>query len=85
MTNNHLYAKKRIPNDVQKLVLELHREGKEPLEIARILRMHISSVNTIIENGVVALRLTRKRKRCGCGALLVAEPCLSCQLAGVAS
>jgi hypothetical protein len=83
MSSNHLYAKKRVPNDIQRRVLALHKEGKEPLEIARILRVHISSVNTIIENGVVALRLTRTRKRCGCGALLVAEPCLSCQLAGV--
>jgi hypothetical protein len=83
MTNNHLYAKKRIPNDVQRQVLELHKEGQEPFEISRTMRLHISSVNTIIENGVVALRSTRGRKRCGCGALLVAEPCLSCQLAGV--
>jgi hypothetical protein len=85
MTDNYLYAKKRVPNDMQRLVLELHREGKEPLEIGRLLRVHISSVNTIIENGVVALQSTRGRKRCGCGALLVAEPCLSCQLAGVGS
>ena len=73
MTDNYLYANKRVPNDVQRRVLQLHREGKEPLEIGRLLRVHISSVNTIIENGV------------GCGALLVAEPCLSCQLAGVGS
>ena len=83
MSDNYLYANKRVPIDIQRQVLELHREHKEPLEISRLLRVHISSVNTIIENGVVALRLIRKRKRCGCGALLVAEPCLSCQLVGV--
>ena len=85
MTDNYLYRNKRVPIDMQRQVLELHKEGKEPLEISRVLRVHISSVNTIIENGVVALRLIRGRKRCGCGALLVAEPCLSCQLAGVGS
>ena len=85
MSDNHLYKNKRVPIDLQRRVLEMHKEGKEPGEISRLLRMHISSVNTIIENGVVALRLIRGRKRCGCGALLVAEPCLSCQLAGVAS
>jgi hypothetical protein len=85
MSNNHLYTRSGVPNDVQRRVLELHREGTDPLEIGRVLRVHISSVNTIIENGVVALRSVRGRKRCGCGALLVAEPCLSCQLAGVGS
>jgi len=76
MSDNYLYANKRVSNEVQLLVLRLSREGKEPVEISRLLTMHISSVNTIIENGVVALRLTRTRKRCGC---------LSCQLAGVGS
>ncbi len=84
MTDNYLYAKKRVPNDMQRQVLDLHREGKEPLEIGRLLRVHISSVNTIIENGIVALQSTKK-KRCKCGAKVVAEPCLSCQLAGVGS
>jgi len=83
MSDNYLYANKRVPNDVQRRVLNLHKEGTEPIDIARTMRMHLSAVTAIIENGVVALRLTRKRKRCGCGALLVAEPCLSCQLAGV--
>ena len=83
MSNHHLYTRSGVPNDVQRRVLELHRDGKDPLEIGRLLRVHISSVNTIIENGAVALRSVRGRKRCGCGALLVAEPCLSCQLAGV--
>ena len=83
MTDNYLYRKKRVPNDLQRQVLKLHKDGNEPLDISRITRVHISSVNAIIENGVVALRLVRGRKRCGCGALLVAEPCLACQLAGV--
>ena len=80
--SNHLYSRTGIPNDVQRRVLELHRQGNEPLEISRIMRMHLSAVTAIIENGVVALRAVRGRKRCGCGALLVAEPCLSCQLVG---
>jgi hypothetical protein len=84
MTDNYLYAKKRVPNDVQRRVLELHRHDIEPLEISRILRVHVSSVNTIIENGIVALQSTKK-KRCKCGAKVVAEPCLSCQLGGVGS
>jgi len=54
MTDKYLYRNKRVPNELQRRVLELHRQGKEPLEI-------------------------------GSGALLVAEPCLSCQLAGVGS
>ena len=85
MSDNYLYANKRVSNDVQLIVLRLRREGEEPIEISRLLQIHISSVKTIIDNGVVALRSTRGRKRCGCGALLVAEPCLSCQLAGAAS
>lgn len=82
MTDNYLYSKKRVPNDLQRRVLDLHREGKEPLDISRMTRVHISSINTIIENGVVALQAVRGRERCGCGALLVAEPCLRCQLVG---
>ena len=82
MSNNHLYTKRGVPNDVQRQVLELWRENKDTLEISRTTKVHLKQVEAIIENGVVALRLTRGRKRCGCGALLVAEPCLSCQLAG---
>ena len=85
MSNNHLYTKRGIPNDVQRRVLELHRERTDPIEISRMMRIHLSQVTAIIENGVVALRLIRGRNRCGCGALLVAEPCLSCQLAGLGS
>ena len=85
MSNNYLYTRSGIPNDVQRRVLELHRQGGTELDIARTLRIHLSQVTAIIENGVVALRAVRGRKRCGCGALLVAEPCLSCQLVGVGS
>jgi len=60
MSDNYLYANKRVSNEVQLLVLRLHKEGTEPIDIARTMRMHLS-------------------------ALLVAEPCLSCQLAGVGS
>jgi len=83
MSNNKLYANSRVSNEAQQRVLDLHRAGKTDLEISRIMRMYLNQVTAIIENGVVALRLIRKRKRCGCGALLVAEPCLSCQLVGV--
>jgi hypothetical protein len=85
MSNNKLYQKSRVSNEAQQRVLDLNREGKDPLEISRIVRMYLPQVNAIIENVVVTLRSVRGRKRCGCGALLVAEPCLSCQLAGVAS
>jgi hypothetical protein len=70
---------------VQRRVLQLHREGTDPIDISRTMRIHLGQVTAIIENGVVALRAVPGRKRCGCGALLVAEPCLSCQLARVAS
>ena len=83
MSNNHLYKRTGIPNHVQREVLNLWREGKDTLEISRIVRVHLKQVVAIIENGVVTLRATRTPKRCGCGALLVAEPCLSCQLVGV--
>ena len=83
MTDSQLYSKTRVSNEAQQRVLNLHREGKDPLEISRIVRMYLPQVNAIIENGVVTLRAVRGRKRCGCGALLVAEPCLACQLAGV--
>ena len=59
---------------VQQEVLDLWREGKDTLEISRIVRVHLKQVEAIIENGVVTLRAVRGRKRCGCGALLVAEP-----------
>ena len=82
MSNNHLYSRTGIPNHVQREVLNLWREGKDTLEISRIVRVHLKQVVAIIENGVVALKST-KPKRCGCGALLASEPCLSCQLVGV--
>lgn len=81
MSNNHLYSRTGVPNHVQQEVLDLWREGKDTLEISRIVKVHLKQVEAIIENGIVALKST-KRKRCGCGALLVAEPCLSCQLVG---
>ena len=83
MSNNHLYTRSGVPNHVQRQVLELWKAKKDTLEISRTTRVHLKQVEAIIENGVVALRSTRGRKRCKCGALLVAEPCLSCQLAGV--
>ena len=82
VSNNHLYSRTGVPNYVQQEVLDLWREGKDTLEISRIVRVHLKQVEAIIENGVVALRAVRGRKRCGCGALLVAEPCLLCQLVG---
>ena len=82
MSNNHLYSRTGIPNHVQQEVLNLWREGKDTLEISRTVKVHLKQVEAIIENGVITLRAVRGRKRCGCGALLVAEPCLSCQLAG---
>ena len=81
MSNNHLYSRTGIPNHLQREVLELWKAKKDTLEISRIVRVHLKQVEAIIENGIVALKLT-KRKRCQCGALLVAEPCLSCQLVG---
>ena len=84
MSNNHLYTKRGVPNDVQRLVLELWRENKDTLEISRTTKVHLKQVEAIIENGIVALRSTKK-KRCKCGAKVVRVPCLSCQLAGVGS
>jgi hypothetical protein len=84
MTGKQIYPKSRIPNEVQQLVLQLHREGETQFDIARITGLHLKQVEAIIEGGIVRLRVT-KPKRCGCGALLVAVPCLSCQLVGVAS
>ena len=82
MSNNHLYSRKGMTNDVQRFILKMHKEGREQLDISRIAKVHLKQVAAIIENGVVALRAVRGRKRCGCGALLVAEPCLRCQLVG---
>jgi hypothetical protein len=84
MTGMHIYPKSRIPSELQQLVLQLHRDGETPIEIARLTALHLKQVEAIIESGIVRLRVT-KPKRCGCGALLVAVPCLSCQLVGVAS
>ena len=81
MSNNHSYTRKGVPNHVQREVLDLWREGKDTLEISRTVKVHLKQVEAIIEKGIVALKST-KPKRCGCGALLVAEPCLSCQLVG---
>ena len=82
MNDNHLYSRKGMTNDVQRCILKMHKEGREQLDISRIAKVHLKQVEAIIENGVVALRAVRGRKRCGCGALLVAEPCLRCQLVG---
>ena len=82
MSNNHLYSRKGMTNDVQRFILKMHKEGREQLDISRIAKVHLKQVAAIIENGVVALRAVRGCKRCGCGALLVAEPCLRCQLVG---
>ena len=83
MTDNQLSKKSRIPNEVQQRVLALHREGKEPVDIMRLTELHISSVQAIIERGVVQLQSYRKPIKClRCGAMLDIGPCLICQLVG---
>jgi len=84
MTGMHIYPKSRIPDKVQQLVLQLHRDGETPIEIARLTALHMKQVEAIIESGIVKLRVT-KPNRCGCGARVNRVPCLSCQLVGVAS
>jgi hypothetical protein len=84
MIGKQLYPKSRIPDKVQQLVLQLHREGETQFDIARITALHLKQVEAIIESGIVKLRVT-KPIQCGCGARVNRVPCLRCQLVGVAS
>jgi hypothetical protein len=84
MTGKQIYPKSRIPNEVQQLVLQLHRDGETPIEIARLTAIHLKQVEAIIESGIVKLRVT-KPVLCKCGARVNRVPCLRCQLVGVTS
>jgi hypothetical protein len=81
MTGMHIYPKSRIPDKVQQLVLQLHRDGETPIEIARLTALHMKQVEAIIESGIVKLRVT-KPFLCKCGARVNRVPCLRCQLVG---
>jgi hypothetical protein len=75
-----LYRGHLLPIETQESILALARTGMAHTLISRELGINRQVVNQVIENGFVLIMPLAKPKRCGCGAKLVAYPCLSCQL-----
>ena len=72
-----------ISQETQERVLEMVREGLSDMDIGRLMGIHSNRVIAIREFGLVVPLPTPKPERCKCGALLLAKPCLSCQLVEV--
>jgi hypothetical protein len=72
-----------ITVETQERVLEMIRDGLSDMDISRLMGMHSNRVNAIREFGLIVPLPTPKPERCKCGALLLAKPCLSCQLVEV--
>jgi len=79
---NDLYRGHSMHTDTQLAILRLARDGLDKRLIAAETKVHPAIVAQVLENGVVLVRALKKPERCECGALLVAAPCLRCQLIG---
>ena len=72
-----------ISQETQERVLEMVREGLSDMDISRLMGIHSNRVIAIREFGLIVPLPTSKPERCKCGALLLAKPCLTCQLSEV--
>lgn len=64
-----LYRGLCVDEDVQRRVLR-----------GEVAGVHPSTVAVIHDIGIVAPKGLRKPERCKCGALLIAKPCVRCQI-----
>lgn len=69
----------RLPIATQRAILELSKlENFDPLKVSRELGVSAVEVRLLAVRGIVQPR-TCKKRRCACGALIVCEPCMTCE------
>ena len=74
-----LYDATKLPLETQRAILDLSQLGDfDPLAVSRQLGCTASEVRSIAARGIVQPRAC-KRRRCSCGALIVCEPCMTCE------
>jgi hypothetical protein len=64
-----LYRGISVAVELQQLVIDGHK-----------VDLHPSTINLIKSIGIVAPKGLDNPKRCRCGGLLIAEPCVKCQI-----
>ena len=71
----------RLPLDVQRKILRMYRIGFPVEVICTETKLHRNTIKILLDRGIVFCDPDEKRRRCsGCGAKLLAVPCMTCEV-----